>query len=115
MQIQIGLLLIELSFITRLYWAVKHPIHINCTYIYIYDYKPEPIGQSVVSVTADPGVASWIPVWSYTFGEIDHEIISMIILLLPPIQERLLSVTSESICMKYWLIAQSNLPRKQCS
>ena len=33
------------------------------------------------SHTADAGVASSIPAWSYTFVEIDHEIISMVILL----------------------------------
>ena len=33
------------------------------------------------SLTADPGVASSILVRSYTFVEIDHEIISMVILL----------------------------------
>ena len=32
-------------------------------------------------VTADPGVASSIPVWSHTFMEIDHEIISAVFLL----------------------------------
>ena len=31
-------------------------------------------------LTADPGVASSIPVQSYTFVGIDHEIISMVIL-----------------------------------
>ena len=30
---------------------------------------------------ADPGVASWIPAPSHTFVEIDHEIISTVILL----------------------------------
>ena len=34
------------------------------------------------SLTADPGVASLIPAQSHTFMEIDHEIISMVILLL---------------------------------
>ena len=34
-----------------------------------------------VCFTADPGVASLIPVQSHTFMEIDHEIISMVILL----------------------------------
>ena len=34
-----------------------------------------------VSVTADTGVASSIPAWSITFVEIDHKIISMVILL----------------------------------
>ena len=33
------------------------------------------------SLTADPGVDSAIPVRSHTFLEIDHEIISMVILL----------------------------------
>ena len=33
------------------------------------------------SLTADPGVASLIPVQSHTFVEIDHEIISTFILL----------------------------------
>ena len=33
------------------------------------------------SLTADPGVASSIPAWFHTFGEIDHEIISTSILL----------------------------------
>ena len=32
-------------------------------------------------LTADPGVASFIPVRSHTFVEIDHEIISTVILL----------------------------------
>ena len=32
-------------------------------------------------LTADPGFASLIPAWSHTFVEIDHEIISAVILL----------------------------------
>ena len=32
-------------------------------------------------LTADPGLGSLIPAWSYTFAEIDHEIISRAILL----------------------------------
>ena len=52
-----------------------------------------------------PGVASSIPARTYTFVEIDHEIISTVILRLPLIQERTLSVTSESMCTKYWLTA----------
>ena len=39
-------------------------------------------------LTADPGVASSIPVRSHTFVEIDHEMISMVILLLPLIHSR---------------------------
>ena len=45
--------------------------------------------QYVASPTADPGVASLIPIWSHTFVEIDHEIISRAILLLPLILEGL--------------------------
>ena len=32
-------------------------------------------------LAADPGVKSLIPAWSHTFMEIDHKIISMVILL----------------------------------
>ena len=48
---------------------------------------PGRVAQSVtclaidVSLTADPGVASSIPARSHTFVEIDHEIISTVILL----------------------------------
>ena len=48
---------------------------------------PGHVGQSVMclatdaSLTADPRVASFIPAPSHTFVEIDHEIISMVILL----------------------------------
>ena len=37
-----------------------------------------------VSLTADTGVASLIPAWSHTFVEIDHEMISRVILLSSP-------------------------------
>ena len=46
-----------------------------------------PVAQSVMclatdaSLTADPGVASSTPARSHTFVEIDHEIISTVILL----------------------------------
>ena len=49
--------------------------------------RPSRIAQSVgclatdACLTADPGVASTIPARSHTFVEIDHEIISTIILL----------------------------------
>ena len=48
---------------------------------------PGHVAQSVTCLataaclTAVPGVASSIPVWSHTFVEIDHEIISTVILL----------------------------------
>ena len=50
-------------------------------------YEPGRVAQSVTCLTtdacltADPGVASSIPVRSHTFVEIDHEMISTIILL----------------------------------
>ena len=59
-----------------------------------------PVAQPVASPTADPGVGSLIPAWFHTFLEIDCEIISTFILLLPLIQEGLLSVTSEGMCRK---------------
>ena len=49
--------------------------------------KPGRVAQSVACLatdaclTADPGVASSIPVRSYTFVEFDHEMISTVILL----------------------------------
>ena len=49
--------------------------------------EPGRVAQSVTCLatdaclTADPGVASLIPVRSHTFVEIDHEIISTVILL----------------------------------
>ena len=67
--------------------------------------KDSPVAQSVASLTADPGVTSLIPAQSHSFMEIDHEIISTGILLLPLIHVGLLSVTSESIYTKYWLRA----------
>ena len=48
---------------------------------------PGRVAQSVTCLatdaclTADPGVASSIPDWPHTFVEIDHEIISTVILL----------------------------------
>ena len=41
----------------------------------------------------------------HTLEEIDPEILSMVILLLPLIQEVLVSVTSKSMRTKYWLTA----------
>ena len=53
----------------------------------LYLHLPGRVEQSVTclatytSLTADPGVTSLIPAGSHTFVEIDHEIISMVILL----------------------------------
>ena len=50
-------------------------------------FEPGRVAQSVMCLvtdgclTADPGVASSIPAQSHTFVEIDHEIISTVILL----------------------------------
>ena len=43
----------------------------------------------------------------HTFVEIDREMFSAVILLLPLIQEGMLSVTSKSMCAEYWLTAKS--------
>ena len=66
-----------------------------CSFFYYMEYLnetsqicwPGRVAQSVkclatdASLTADPGVASSIPARSHTFVEIDHEIISTVILL----------------------------------
>ena len=44
-------------------------------------YSPGSVAQSVTCLTAIPGVPSSIPARSHTFVEIDHEIISTVILL----------------------------------
>ena len=62
---------------------------------------PVPVVQTEASLTTDPGVASLILGRSHTFMEIDHEIISTVILLLLLIQEELMSVTSKNMCTKY--------------
>ena len=61
------------------------------------------------SLTADPGLASSILAQSINFVEIDYEIISTVILLpsAESFQEGLLSLTSKSMCTKYWLTACS--------
>ena len=63
-------------------------------------YLPGPVAQSVANPTTDLGIMSSIPACSHTLVEIDHEIISMVILLLPLIEEGLFSATSESMHMK---------------
>ena len=56
--------------------------------------KPGPVAQSVTCLatdaclTADPGVASSIPVRSHIFVEIDHELISTSFSSLPLIYSR---------------------------
>ena len=64
---------------------------IQCRHI---EHIPGRVAQSVTCLatdaclTADPGVASSIPARYHTFVEIDHEIISTVILLLPLIYSR---------------------------
>ena len=54
---------------------------------YIFNFSPGRVAQSVTCLAtdacliADPGVASSIPVRSHTLVEIDHEMISTVILL----------------------------------
>ena len=74
---------------------------------------PGCVAHLVASPIADPGVFSLILVRPHTFLEIDHEIFSMVILLLLLIQEGLLSVTNANTCMytKCWLTA---CPGKKC-
>ena len=84
----------------------------------LHNFKPGRVAQSVTCLdtdaclTAIPGVASSILVWSHTFVEIDHEIISMVILL--PSAD-----SFKKGCCKlqadYWLTACSSLPRKKCA
>ena len=52
-----------------------------------------------------PGAHKIDPPPSHIFVGIDHEIISTVILLPLLIQEGVLSITSESVCLKYWLTA----------
>ena len=67
-----------------------------------------PIAQSVASPTADPGIVSLILARSHTFVEIDHEITSTFILLLPLIQEEL-SVTREVLVSHLVMLAQEKV------
>ena len=60
-----------------------------------------PVVQPVARLIADPGVMSSISAQSHTFLEIDHEIFSMLILILWLIQEELVSLPSKSMCTKY--------------
>ena len=63
------------------------------------------VAQKVGSLIADPGDMSLSPVRSHNFMEIGRKIFSTVILLLRLIQERLLLVTSKSMCTLFWLTA----------
>ena len=67
-------------------------------------------------LTTVPEVARSIQAWSYTFMEIDHEIISMVIFL--PFVETFKKGCCQlralkGMCRKYWLTACSSLPREK--
>ena len=57
--------------------------------------------QSVTCLTADPGVANSIRSQAHTLVEIDHEIISKVILLPPSDSRRVQAVIS--MCTENWL------------
>ena len=65
--------------LASLFHHQRHTVHVHA--------GPGRVAQSltclatIANLTADPGVASSIPAWSHTFVEIDHEIISTVILL----------------------------------
>ena len=83
---------------------------------------PGHIAQSVTclatdsSLTADPGVASFIPARSHTFVEIDYEIISTFIVLSSSesFKKGFCQLQAKVNTQKYWLNACSNLPWKKC-
>ena len=64
--------------------SARHPRQFDMPHYHVENFR---VAQSVTclatdaSLTADPGVASSIPARSHTFVEIDHEIISTVILL----------------------------------
>ena len=66
---------------------LQHFIRIYTVSLDKINLQPGRVAQSVTCLatdaclTADPGVASSIPVRSHTFVEIDHEMISTVILL----------------------------------
>ena len=65
--------------LASLFHHKRHTVHVHAV--------PGRVTQSLTclatfaNLTADPGVTSSIPAWSHTFVEIDHEIISTVILL----------------------------------
>ena len=52
---------------------------------------------------------SSIPAQPHTFMEIDHEIFSLVLLLLPLIKLGILSITSASMSIDDWFFAESKL------
>ena len=68
-------------------WVLKRTVSMRQFFSAPKTHIPGRVAQSVTCLateaclTADPGVASSIPARSHTFVEIDHEIISTVILL----------------------------------
>ena len=87
---------LKANYISHLMQCVSFSVHkdIPCNIQIHYITLPVCVAQSVTCLatdaclTADPGVASSIPVRSHTFVKIDHEMISTVILLLPLIHSR---------------------------
>ena len=83
---------------------------------------PGRVAQSVtclatdVCLTADPGVASSIPARYHTFVEIDHEIISTVILLPSAdfFKKGCCQLQAKVCAQITWLTACSSLPTKKC-
>ena len=77
---------------------------------------PGRVAQSVTCLAADPGVTSSIPALSHTFVEIDHEIISTVILL--PSSDSFKKGCCQlqaKVCARITgFTAFSSLPRKKC-
>ena len=71
-------------------------------------FRTGPVAQSV----GRPKVVSLILARPHTFVKVDYEIFSAVILHLQLIQERLLSVTRESMCTNYWLPLSEACPGK---
>ena len=71
-------------------------------------------GIKDVCLTADPGVMSSIPIRSHTFAEIDHEIISTVILLPSPdsFKKGCYQLQAKVCARNYWLTACC--PGKKC-
>ena len=86
----------------------------------ILGVTPGQVAQSVpwmtidACLTADQGVVRSIHARSHSFMEIDYEIISTVILpSADSFKKGWCRFTRESMCMKYWLITCSSLPRKK--
>ena len=83
---------------------------------------PGRVAQSITCLatdaclTADPGVASSVPARSHTFDEIDHEIISTVILLpsADSFKKGCCQLQAKICAWITGLTACSSLPRKKC-